>query len=190
MNEKQLIWTSCTLQIKVLCRASMAPASAFPLVWLLKSWLCFSCAQESPLSSSGMSSYSKEIPLATNPSVHSVSYIWNKTVLHTHCLSQGFTAVNRHHDQGKSYKGQHLRLAYRFRGSVYCQGRRMAASRQAWCRRNWEFYIFIWRLASRQLGCGLKAHAYSDTPTPTRSHLLQQGHTYSMGQTYTNHHTH
>jgi hypothetical protein len=24
------------------------------------------------------------------------------------CLSQGFTAVNRHHDQGKSYKGQHL----------------------------------------------------------------------------------
>jgi hypothetical protein len=24
------------------------------------------------------------------------------------CLSQGFTAVNRHHDQGKSYKKQHL----------------------------------------------------------------------------------
>ena len=24
------------------------------------------------------------------------------------CLSQGFTTVNRHHDQGKSYKGQHL----------------------------------------------------------------------------------
>jgi len=24
------------------------------------------------------------------------------------CLSQGFTAVNSHHDQGKSYKGQHL----------------------------------------------------------------------------------
>ena len=24
------------------------------------------------------------------------------------CLSQGFNAMNRHHDQGKSYKGQHL----------------------------------------------------------------------------------
>jgi hypothetical protein len=24
------------------------------------------------------------------------------------CLSWGFTAVNRHHDQGKSYKKQHL----------------------------------------------------------------------------------
>ena len=24
------------------------------------------------------------------------------------CLSQGFTAVNRHHDQDNSYKGQHL----------------------------------------------------------------------------------
>jgi hypothetical protein len=24
------------------------------------------------------------------------------------CLSQGFTAENRHHDHGKSYKGQHL----------------------------------------------------------------------------------
>jgi hypothetical protein len=24
------------------------------------------------------------------------------------CLSEGFTAVNRHHDQGRSYKGQHL----------------------------------------------------------------------------------
>jgi hypothetical protein len=24
------------------------------------------------------------------------------------CLNQGLTAVNRHHDQGKSYKGQHL----------------------------------------------------------------------------------
>ena len=27
---------------------------------------------------------------------------------HESCLSQGFTAVNRHHDQGNSYKEQHL----------------------------------------------------------------------------------
>ena len=32
------------------------------------------------------------------------------------CLSQGFTAVNRHYDQGNSYKDNiSLRLAYRFR---------------------------------------------------------------------------
>ena len=56
-------------------------------------------------------------------------------------------AEKRHHDQGKSYKGQHLiGLAYRFRGSVHQhQGGSRAASRQAWCRRSWEFYIFIWR---------------------------------------------
>ena len=36
------------------------------------------------------------------------------------CLNQGLTAVNRHHDQGKSYKGQHLMgPAYSFRGSVH-----------------------------------------------------------------------
>jgi hypothetical protein len=40
-----------------------------------------------------------------------------------------------------------LELADRFRGSVqYHQGRNMAASRQAWCRRSWEFDIFIWKL--------------------------------------------
>ena len=36
------------------------------------------------------------------------------------CLSLGLTVVNRHQDQGKSYKGQQLiGLAYRFRGSVH-----------------------------------------------------------------------
>ena len=35
-------------------------------------------------------------------------------------------------------------LKNRFRGSVhYHQGGNMAASRQAWYRRSWEFYIFI-----------------------------------------------
>jgi hypothetical protein len=41
----------------------------------------------------------------------------------------------------------YLGLAYMFRYSVhYDQGSNMAASRQAWCRMNWEFYIFIWSL--------------------------------------------
>jgi hypothetical protein len=49
-----------------------------------------------------------------------------------------FTAVNRHYDQGKSYKDSiQMGLAYRVRGSVhYHQGESMAGSRQAWCRRS------------------------------------------------------
>jgi hypothetical protein len=36
--------------------------------------------------------------------------------------------------------------AYRLRGSVhYHQGGSMAASRQAWHRQSWEFYVFIQR---------------------------------------------
>jgi len=52
-------------------------------------------------------------------------------------LSLGFIAVNRHHDQGNSYKNIQLELAYRFRGSIhYHQGRSMAESRQSWCRKS------------------------------------------------------
>jgi len=40
-----------------------------------------------------------------------------------------------------------LGLAHRFGGSVHhYQGESMAVSRQAWCRKSWEFYIFIRRL--------------------------------------------
>jgi hypothetical protein len=50
------------------------------------------------------------------------------------------------------------------------------------------------RLTSRQLGWGSYAHTHSDTPIPTRSHLVQQGHTsrwcHSLVQGYTNHHSH
>ena len=54
------------------------------------------------------------------------------------CLSYGFTAVNRHHDQGKSYKKQHLIGAgLQVRGSDhYHQGGSMAVSRQAWHRQS------------------------------------------------------
>jgi hypothetical protein len=46
--------------------------------------------------------------------------------------------MNRHHDQGNSCKDNiSLELAHKFRDSVhYYQGRNMAASRQAWCRRH------------------------------------------------------
>jgi hypothetical protein len=62
----------------------------------------------------------------------------------------------------------------------YHQGRNMGASRQAWCRRSWEFYVLFqtqtedWLPESKDQG--LKAHIHNDTVSP-RPHLLQQGHT-------------
>jgi hypothetical protein len=54
-----------------------------------------------------------------------------------------------------------LELAYRFRGSVYYhQGRKMAASKQAWCRRSWKLKASRRRLSSRQLG------EWSQSPSP------------------------
>ena len=39
-----------------------------------------------------------------------------------------------------------LGLGYRVRGSVHYQGRGMAMSRQAWCRRNGEFCTLFQKL--------------------------------------------
>jgi hypothetical protein len=76
-----------------------------------------------------------------------------------------------------------LGLAYRVRGSVhYHQGESMAASRQAWHRRSWEFYVFIQRLlvedwfqATRvRILCPhpqWHTHSNQVTPIPTRPHL-------------------
>jgi len=65
-------------------------------------------------------------------------------------------------------------LAYRFRDSVhYHQGRNMAASRQAWCRQRWEFYIFIWRLLVENWPPGNQDEGLK--PTPTVTHLLPTG---------------
>ena len=51
---------------------------------------------------------------------------------HTHTLSYGFTAVNKYHGQGNTYKDSiYLGLAYSLRDSVhYHQGRIIAESRQ------------------------------------------------------------
>ena len=83
-------------------------------------------------------------------------------------------------------------LAYRFRGSVhYHQGRSMAASRQAWCRRSWEFYVFIQRLLVEDWLPGNWGESLK--PTPTVTHPFQPGHTsrrcHSLLQEYTNHHS-
>jgi hypothetical protein len=107
--------------------------------------------------------------------------------------------VNRHHDQGNSYKKQHLIGAglqvQRFSpfSSRWEHGSIQAGMAQE------ELRVLCLhpkaasgRLTSRQLGWGCYTHTHSDTPIPTRSHLFQQGHTFkwchSLVQGYTNHH--
>jgi hypothetical protein len=114
-------------------------------------------------------------------------------------LSQSFTAVNRHHDQGKSYKKQHLIGAglqvQRFSplSSRWEHGSIQAVMVQA------ELRVLCLhpkaasgRLTCKQLGWESEAHIHSNTPTPTRSYLYQQGHNskwyHSLIQKYTNHH--
>jgi hypothetical protein len=56
-------------------------------------------------------------------------------------MSQGFTAVNRHHDQGKSYKNNiSMELDYSFGGSVHYNQRGSMVQAEL------RFYIFIQRL--------------------------------------------
>ena len=107
--------------------------------------------------------------------------------------------MNRHHDQGKSYKKQHLIGAglqvQRFSplSSMWEHGSIWAGMAQE------ELRVLCLhpkaasgRLTSRQLGWGSYTHTHSDTPIPTRSHLFRQGHTFrwchSLVQGYTNHH--
>jgi len=85
-----------------------------------------------------------------------------------------------------------LGLAYRVRGSVhYHQGKSIAASRQAWCRRSWVLHPHPKGVRNRlsiprQLGGGCPSPPHSDTLPPTRPHLLIVP---LPGPTYANHHT-
>jgi hypothetical protein len=108
--------------------------------------------------------------------------------------------VNRHHDQGKSYKKQHLiRAGLQVQRFSPLSSRWEHGSIQAGMAQE-ELRVLCLnpkaasgRLTSRQLGWGSYTHTHSDTPIPTRSHLFQQGHTsrwcHSLVQGYTNHHT-
>ena len=107
--------------------------------------------------------------------------------------------MNRHHDQGKSYKKQHLIGAglqvQRFSplSSRWEHGNIQAGMAQEELRvLSLHPKAASGRLTSRQLGWGSYTHTHSDTPIPTRSHLFQQGHIFkwchSLVQGYTNHH--
>jgi hypothetical protein len=113
-----------------------------------------------------------------------------------HC--QGFTAVNRHHDQGKSYIkhviGAGLQVQRFSPLSSRCEhGSIQSGMVQAELRvLSLHPEAASGRLTSRQLGWESYAYTHTDTPTLTRSHLFQQGHTskwcHSLVLEYTNHH--
>jgi hypothetical protein len=100
----------------------------------------------------------------------------------------GFIAAQRHHDQGNSYKGQHLiGLAYRFRGSGhYYHGRKHGSIQASMVLE--KFYILIQRQTEedcpfRWLGGSFLLHRIepehrTSRPTQTVTHFLQQGHTF------------
>jgi hypothetical protein len=107
--------------------------------------------------------------------------------------------VNRHHDQGKSYKKQHLiGAALQVQRFSPLSSRWKHSHNQAGMVQE-ELRVLCLhpkaasgRLTSRQLGWESYTHTHSGTPIPTRSRLFQQGHTFrwchSLVQGYTNHH--
>jgi hypothetical protein len=100
-------------------------------------------------------------------------------------MSEYFTAVNRHHDESKSYKGQHLIGAVlkvqRFSPlSSRCEyGSIQAGMVQVELRAGEPLHL---KAASRITGF----RAARKKPTPTVTHLFQQGHTYSNRATPSN----
>jgi hypothetical protein len=107
--------------------------------------------------------------------------------------------VKRHHDQGKSYKKQHLIGAGLQVQRLSSLSRWEHGSIQAGMAQEELRVLYLHpkaasgRLTSRKLGWGSYTHSHSDTPFPTRSHLFQQGHSFrwchSLVQGYTNHHS-
>ena len=89
--------------------------------------------------------------------------------------------MNRHHDQGNSYKGQHLiGAALQFQGSVHYHHARIHWSIQADMVLEKELRILHLDLkAARKKTVFQASRRGVSNPTPTMTHFLQQGHTYS-----------
>ena len=93
------------------------------------------------------------------------------------CLSQGFTTVNRHHDQDNSYIKQHLmglvtgsevqsviikEETWQHQAGMVQEELESSTSLSEGCQQNADFQAARMRVLK---------------PTPTVTHLLQQGHT-------------
>jgi hypothetical protein len=101
----------------------------------------------------------------------------------------GFTTVNRHHNQYKSYKEQHLIGLQVQRFSPLSSRQEHGSIWAGMVQKELRVLQLHLKaaspiLASRRLGGGSKSplppqhtHSNKATPTPTGPHLLQQGHT-------------
>ena len=106
------------------------------------------------------------------------------------CLSLGFIAVKRHHDQGNSYKGKHLTGA----GLQFQRFSPLSSWWETWwhtCRHDakdsWTFYISIQRQpGGASLPPWMELEHRTSKPTPTVTHFLQQSHTHSNTATAPN----
>ena len=96
-------------------------------------------------------------------------------------LVKVFIAEKRHHGQGNSFTGQHLKLglAYGFRGSdPYHHGKKHGSvvGRHSAGEEDRVLHLdpkaLRRRLASRQLGGGSQSPSQSDSLLPTKPHLL------------------
>ena len=101
------------------------------------------------------------------------------------CLSLGFTAVKRHHEQGNSYKRKH------FIGAASLHFQRfspLSSWQKAWqCSGRHHAGGTLISRQQKEMECVTKcslsiynlsvACPHSDTLLPTRPYLLQQGHT-------------
>jgi hypothetical protein len=100
-----------------------------------------------------------------------------------YCLSYGFIAVKRHHDQGNYLKGNiSLGLAYSFRASVHYLGRKHGSMQADIVLEEPRVLHLDSKAARRRLDSildwqslrirDIKAHSHSDTLSLTRPLLL------------------
>ena len=94
--------------------------------------------------------------------------------------SFGFIVVKRHHAQGNSYKGNiSLELAYSSQvQTIVIMVGSMAACRQTWCWRNWEFYSWIYKQKEETVSHWVYLELLRPQSLPSVTHSPQQGHTY------------
>jgi hypothetical protein len=135
---------SLTLSMIFCCACKQE--SSMSVLWeaLLTSWLRQRLTPEAKQWTELGNSYGRTRGRIPAPTV--IGRPTESTNLDPWCLTLGFTAVNRQHDQDNSYKGHLIGAGLQVQRFSLYQGENMAASRQTWCRRSWETYIFIWRL--------------------------------------------
>ena len=137
-----------------------------PPVWPRKSHSKLSAALQSP-----------QIHVAPSKSLARLITAIPQSLVPTSILVRVCITIKRQYDQGNSYKGQHLIGTGTEVQSIIIKEGMMAVSRQAWCGKSWEFFIFIQRKPG------------TDCPQAARMRVFKptlQWHTYSFRATPSN----